>query len=101
MNEKYEKYLPLGSIVLLNNANKRIMIIGYCIKSAEATKDNKIWDYIGCLYPEGVLSSDKNLVFEHKDIKSIYALGYSDDEHRRYISYLKEKMNKNIVGEKI
>ena len=46
---KYEKYLPLGSIVLLKGAKKRLMIYGR--KQKEADTD-EIWDYIGCLYPE-------------------------------------------------
>jgi len=51
---KYEKYLPLGSIVLLKGAKKRLMIYGR--KQKEADTD-EIWDYIGCLYPEGKYQS--------------------------------------------
>ena len=29
MNEKFEKYLPIGSVVLMKEAKKRIMITGY------------------------------------------------------------------------
>lgn len=93
MNDKYKKYLPLGSVVLVKNAKKRIMITGFAIKAAE--KPNKIWDYIGCLYPEGVQSPDKNLLFDHKDIGTIYAVGYCDDEHKRYINFLDKTLNSN------
>lgn len=83
-----EKYLPLGSVILLKKASKRIMIIGYAIKSNDSP--NKLWDYLGCLYPEGVQTSDKNLLFDHKDIETIYALGYSDDEHKRYVKFMND-----------
>lgn len=90
MKENYDKYLPLGTVVLLNKARKRVMITGFVVKTPE--KPDKIWDYVGCLYPEGVQSADKNLLFDHKNIKTIYALGYCDDEHKRYIDFMKNKI---------
>ena len=97
MDEKYKKYLPIGSVVLIKNARKRIMIAGFAIRTEE--KPDKVWDYIGCLYPEGIISSDKNLLFDHKDISTIYALGYCDDEHKRYINFLESRINKNNQDE--
>ena len=52
---KYEKYLPMGSVVLLKDAKKRIMITGFCLE----TEDGKMYDYTGCLYPEGYVSSEE------------------------------------------
>lgn len=92
MNNEYKKYLPLGSVVLIKNAKKRIMIIGFAIRSEETP--GKVWDYIGCLYPEGVQSPDKNLVFNHEDIGTVYSLGYCDDEHKRYINFMETAINK-------
>ena len=86
MNEKYKKYLPLGSVVLLKDAKKRVMITGYAIKSPES--GDKVWDCIGCLWPEGVVSSDKNLLFNHSDIYQIFAIGYSDDEQKKFMVVL-------------
>lgn len=89
-NQKYEKYLPIGSVVLLKGAKKRLMITGYSI----IAKDNlgKIYDYSGCLYPVGFLSSDQTAVFNHDQIDKIFAIGYSDDEQKQFIQTLKEKM---------
>lgn len=86
MNEKYKKYLPLGSVVLMKDATKRVMITGYAVKSLES--GDRIWDYIGCLWPEGMISSDKNLLFDHKDIGRIFAIGYSDDEQKKFMDLL-------------
>ena len=87
MKEKYKKYLPIGSVVLLKDAKKRVMITGFCIQAKE--KADKRFDYIACLYPEGVIDTEKNLLFDHENIEKIYAIGYSDDEEKTF----KEKLN--------
>ena len=74
---KHEKYLPLGSIVLLKGAKKRLMIYGR--KQKEADTD-EIWDYIGCLYPEGNIRVDQNFLFNHEQIEKVYCVGYIDEE---------------------
>lgn len=83
-----EKFLPIGTVVMLNGGAKRVMITGFC---TIASDDNaKMYDYCGCLYPEGVVSSDKNLLFNHNQIAKIYALGYSDDEEKEFKAKLNE-----------
>ena len=91
-----EKYLPIGTVVLLKDAQKKVMIIGYAIQGEE-TKD-KIYDYLGCLYPEGVLSSDENLVFDHSGIEKIVFLGYSDDEWKELEKLIKDSVAKLESG---
>ena len=86
-----EKYLPIGSLVLLKEAKKRVMIIGF-MASANETGD-KVFDYMGCMYPEGVLSSDQTLVFNHDQISEIYYMGYSDNEEKEFKEKLKELEN--------
>ena len=48
MNEIGEKYLPIGTIVVLKNATKRIMITGFASMSPET--GDTIYDYSGCPY---------------------------------------------------
>jgi hypothetical protein len=86
MDEKFKKYLPIGSVVLMKDAKKRVMITGYAVTSPET--GNKVWDYIGCLYPEGVISPEKNLLFDHNQINKIFALGYSDNEQKKFMTVL-------------
>ena len=86
MKDQFEKYLPLGSVVLMKEAKKRVMITGYAVKAEEL--GNKIWDYIGCLWPEGMISPDKNLLFDHKDIHKIFAIGYTDEEQKSFMRLL-------------
>lgn len=85
-----EKFLPLGSVVLLKNATKRLMITGFYVKADE--NNEKTYDYVGCLYPEGVISSKENCVFNHEQIDKIFFIGYSDDEEKSF----KEKLNKAV-----
>ena len=89
---KKEKYLPIGSVVLLKGAKKRIMITGFAAKGAET--GDKMFDYIGCLYPEGVISSDQNLLFNHDQIDEIYYMGYNDKEWKELEVKLKEAIEK-------
>ena len=46
----YEKYLPIGTVVMLKGGEKRAMITGFC--SVSEDDPEKIYDYNGCLYPE-------------------------------------------------
>lgn len=82
-----EKYLQLGSIVLLKDAKKRMMIIGY---EAVTGDDGTTYDYIGCLYPEGVIEAGKHLLFNHDQIEEIYFSGYSDIEDQEFKVELKK-----------
>jgi len=71
--------LPIGSVVLLKNSSKRVMVIGVCQKQSSA-EELVVWDYAGCLYPEGYISPDKTYMFNNEQIEKIYALGYQDEE---------------------
>ena len=95
MEQKYEKYLPLGSVVILKNAKKRLMITGFCVIPND--DKSKIFDYSGCLYPEGIISTDQTALFNHNQIERIYAIGYSDEEEKKFKQQLKESLN-NIEG---
>lgn len=83
----YEKYLPIGTVVMLNGGKKRVMITGFCCISDD--DKSKIYDYSGCLFPEGFITSEKNLLFNHNQINQIYHLGLVDEEEKKF----KEKLN--------
>ena len=71
--------MPIGTVVLLKNSEKRLMIIGFCQKSA-GDKDNEVYDYVGCVYPEGHIGPDKTFLFNESQIERVFALGYQDEE---------------------
>ena len=88
---KYEKYLPMGTIVMLKGGAKKVMITGFCLQ----TNENEIFDYTGCLYPEGYTSSNRILLFNHSEIEKVYSIGYSDDDDKKF----KESLKKELEGE--
>ena len=86
--------LPIGSVVLLKEATKRIMITGFCVKSDE---DNELFDYAGCLYPEGLISSRENLLFNNDQIGKVFFVGYSDEEEKHFKQALYDKIGENFT----
>lgn len=87
-----EKYLPIGTVVLLKGGKKRAMITGFCSVAQE--NQEKIYDYSGCVYPEGYLSSNQVCLFDHDQIEKIFFLGFEDDEERIF----KDKLNKIVAS---
>ena len=92
-----EKYLPIGTVVLLKGATKRLMIAGYCAVDQE--KKDEMWDYSGCMYPEGFLSSQQSFLFDHSQIAKIYSLGYKDNEEEEFQQKLTTYINSKGSGE--
>jgi len=64
-----KKYLPIGSIVKLKNKDVLIMITGYY--SVEYEENVMIYDYSGCLYPEGLMVKNGICSFNHSDIDNV------------------------------
>lgn len=86
-----QRFLPIGTIVLLKGATKRLMISGYCAVDQE--KKDEMWDYSGCMYPEGFLSSTQSFLFDHSQIAKIYSLGYKDSEEEEFQQRLNNYIN--------
>ena len=85
-NQNLSKFLPLGSVVLLKNGKKRVMINGFCAISDE--EKNSIYDYSGVLFPEGLLNSEQTLLFNHNQIIKVYHLGLIDEEQKNFSNKL-------------
>lgn len=83
-----KEYLPIGSVVLLKDAQKKVMITGYTPIDME-TK-NKIYEYLGCVFPEGIIKSDENILFDTKDIDKIFFKGFVNEEQESFITEVKE-----------
>ena len=96
--EKGEKYLPLGTVVMLKGGSKRAMITGFCSVAEE--EKAKVYDYSGCIFPEGYLSSNQICLFNHDQIETIYHKGLVDDEEIEFKKKLNE-LTKMIDNELI
>jgi len=91
-SNKLEKFLPIGSVILLKGGTKRLMITGYCLITKQDV--NKVYDYSGILYPEGIISSEQATLFNHNQIEKVFALGFSDDEEKEYRKKLIEEIKR-------
>ena len=106
-----EKFLPIGTVVLLKGGKKELMIISYCIvPSGEAYDKNgkveigdKMFDYGGCVYPEGMITSDQLFAFNHDQIAKVVYKGYETDNQKEISKVLKgglEFREKRLAEEK-
>ena len=82
--------LPIGSVVKLKEAEKKMMIIGILQENG----DGKNYDFMGCPYPEGVLDSDSMYLFNNEDVENVCFLGYDDIERQVFIKNLESELNK-------
>lgn len=82
-----EKYLPIGTVVLLKNAKKKVMITGFC--TVPNSEPNVMFDYSGCMYPEGFVSNTQTALFNHNQIEKIFYIGYESEEENEF----KQKLN--------
>lgn len=86
-----EKYLPIGTVVLLKGGTKKVMINGFYAVT-EAYKD-KVFDYRGCPFPEGVLESSGVALFDHEQIQEVVHMGYKNDESINFLDKLEIIVN--------
>ena len=84
--------MPIGTLVKIDTLEMKVMIIGYA--SVDKKNMNKIYDYCGCIYPEGVITSERNILFNHSDIKEILELGYSDEEQINWNNKMKSLLTR-------
>ncbi len=91
-------YLPIGTVVLLNNGKKPISIMGYKVaseshkiyKGDEEIDSNEVYDYCGVIYPEGVIDSNAMCMFNHSDIQKVLYMGYVSDDYKNLIDFIHE-----------
>lgn len=82
------KYLPIGTVVKLKDGTRKMMITGYKLKNR---KSDAKFDYMGCLYPDGVLDPSKINLFNHNQIQYIYHFGLRDEEGKIYLDLLNKE----------
>lgn len=83
------KLLPVGSVVLLSGATKRLMIIG--VRQTDKNTDIE-YDYMGIFYPEGNMGEERYL-FNDEDIAERVFIGYSDPERESFLEQLAQYYN--------
>ncbi len=74
--------LPIGTVVLLEGGTKKVMITGYYSKSED---NNKIYQYNGCIFPEGFMDNVFCL-FDQNQIEEVFYKGLENDEFEDYVN---------------
>lgn len=82
--------LPIGSVVLLKESTKKLMVMGFAQVAAD--DPSKVYDYVGCVFPEGFLGPDKTYLFNSDQIEKIYAVGYQDEEQMNFKTRIDEAL---------
>lgn len=82
-----EKFLPIGTIVLLDGGTKKIMILGFY---SHPIGKETIYDYTGCFYPEGLVNSNELFLFNHSQIVKVFHYGYINEEEVDFKNRLNE-----------
>ena len=98
MLDNVKDYLPIGTVVLLKEGNKRLMVFG--IIQQDLKNKEVEFDYIGVPYPEGNMGVDHQYLFQHKDVKEVYFRGYEDIERQEFIFNLGQYIKKQAEDSK-
>ena len=82
-----KEYLPIGSAVLLHNGTKKIMIYG---RKQLSQNDNKEYDYVACLFPEGNINENYTFLFNQENIREVVFRGYENEEEQEFQKLLNQ-----------
>lgn len=91
---KFEDLLPIGSVVLLKNGKKKIVVAGVMQVKQMDNGETILYDYMGVPYPEGYMNRDTGLLFNHDNIQEIVFKGYADEERENFINVIKMLVDK-------
>ncbi|MDD6729098.1 MAG: DUF4176 domain-containing protein [Eubacteriales bacterium] len=80
-----KELLPVGSVVLLKNGEKKLMVVG--VKQTD-TESNTEYDYLSVLYPEGYINPETMFFFNHDAIDEVFFRGMEDEERSDFIERL-------------
>lgn len=99
---KFNDFLPLGSVVLLKGAIKKIVIVGIMPTKALPNHNLAVYEYIGVPYPEGYVGNNSALFFNHKDIDTIVFRGYESEERTLLLDALQKMLDSTdaVIAEK-
>lgn len=87
-----KELLPVGSIVLLEGASKKSVIMGILQKNEE--QPDTVYDYLGVPYPEGYMGPGSSYLFQHEHIAEVIAKGYEDEDRKKMMDLVGELLKK-------
>ena len=81
--------LPIGSVVLLNGGQKRLMVCG---RVQTDTATGKTYDYSGCFYPDGIVDSSQMFLFDNENVQKVFFIGFQDPEEFAFRQFMEEQL---------
>jgi len=85
---------PIGTVVLLKESTKRLMITGVAQYRIDEEGNRKLYDYVGVVFPEGFLSAEENFLFNADQIDKLYFVGFQDAESMAFIEKAEEALKR-------
>lgn len=82
MDNIEEKYLPIGTVIEVDNSDLRLIIVGYGVIDEDT---NERFDYIGYPYPNGFVSIKATALFNKDRIGKILFYGYKDETYKKML----------------
>lgn len=93
MEEKLKELLPIGSVVRLKKAEKKLVVMG--ILQFQPEKE-MVYDYVGVTYPEGFMGVNSCFLFQHADIEGIVFRGFEDKERQLSLEFVEMAIKKAV-----
>ncbi len=87
---KIENLLPIGSVVRLTDAKKKVVIMGIMPVKHMPDGEDIIYDYLGVPYPEGYMTQETGLLFNHDKIDEIIFEGYANEERKLFMQTIQQ-----------
>ncbi len=78
-------YFPLGTVVMLKEATKSLMIIGIMQQDDEGNQ----YDYVAVMFPEGYVNEETFFLFNEEDIEKVVFVGCINADSQTYMQVLK------------
>ena len=78
-------YFPLGTVVMLKEATKSLMIIGIM----QGDDEGNTYDYVAVMFPEGYVNDEAFFLFNQEDIEKVLFVGCINAESQTYMQLLK------------
>ncbi len=96
MEEKknYKDLLPIGSVVRMDEIEQDLVICGRIVC---AEGEDKIYDYVGFPYPEGMGRGDGLLFFDRDAIAQVLFIGFQDEEELIYRTQILDELGELTV----
>ena len=86
---RFQGLLPIGSVVNLEDYEKRLMIVG---RGVGAEGEGHLHDYCSVPFPEGYEDGDHLIIHDHSDISSITRIGYINEAEMELSEKLEEAL---------